>query len=335
MVYLPGVKTKPFSEDYDLLEELGSGSYSVVRKCRHKLSNVLFAVKIMDKLKRNPCEEVEILLRYCEHTNIVSLYDVYENSDKVYLVLEWMRGGELLDKIVKQKFFSEREASAVLETVANTVHYLHSKGVVHRDLKPSNILYSDHSGAPETLRLCDFGFAKQLRADNGLLMTPCYTAHFVAPEVLKKQGYDEACDVWSLGVLLYTMLSGTTPFSTSDSDTPGQILKRIGEGGFRVKGGNWCTVSQAAKDLVSRMLHVDPKERITLAQVLVHEWIEDRHKLPQLKLIITHHQLIKDTLRATFKAIRQGDTTISLAPVGASTLAQRRGKHRPNSSTEV
>ena len=80
--------------------------------------------------------------------------------------------------------------------------------VVHRDLKPSNILYADESGSPASLRICDFGFAKQLRAENGLLMTPCYTANFVAPEVLKKQGYDAACDVWSLGVLLYTMLAG-------------------------------------------------------------------------------------------------------------------------------
>jgi len=80
--------------------------------------------------------------------------------------------------------------------------------VVHRDLQPSNIVYSDQSRKPETLRLCDFGFAKQLRAENGLLMTPCYTANFVAPEVLKKQGYDAACDIWSLGVLMYTLLSG-------------------------------------------------------------------------------------------------------------------------------
>ena len=110
-----------------------------------------------------------------------------------------MTGGELLDKILRQKFFSEREASAVLQTLAKTVNYLHMQGVVHRDLKPSNILYADESGSPESLRICDFGFAKQLRAENGLLMTPCYTANFVAPEVLKKQGYDAACDVWSLG----------------------------------------------------------------------------------------------------------------------------------------
>jgi p90 ribosomal S6 kinase len=85
--------------------------------------------------------------------------------------------------------------------------FFHLK-VVHRDLKPSNILYADNSGIPSSIRICDFGFAKQMRAENGLLMTPCYTANFVAPEVLKKQGYDEACDIWSMGVLLYTMLAG-------------------------------------------------------------------------------------------------------------------------------
>lgn len=91
---------------------------------------------------------------------------------------------------------------------AATINTLHQQGVVHRDLKPSNILYADPKGDPNSLRIADFGFAKQLRAENGLLMTPCYTANFVAPEVLKKQGYDAAIDIWSLGVLLYTMLAG-------------------------------------------------------------------------------------------------------------------------------
>ena len=92
--------------------------------------------------------------------------------------------------------------------IADDTFIFFSPKVVHRDLKPANILYADEGGDPSTLRIIDFGFAKQLRADNGLLTTPCYTANFVAPEVLKRQGYDAACDVWSLGVLLYIMLSG-------------------------------------------------------------------------------------------------------------------------------
>ena len=131
---------------------------------------------------------------------------MFDETGQVYMVFELMRGGELLDKILRQKFFSEREARSVMEKVTNVVKYLHQNGVVHRldttcigwfwkrkknifsrDLKPSNILYADDSGTPETIRICDFGFAKQLRADNGMLMTPCYTANYVAPEVLKKQ----------------------------------------------------------------------------------------------------------------------------------------------------
>ena len=94
------------------------------------------------------------------------------------------------------------------DTIHSFIHSFLSVQVVHRDLKPSNILYADETGNPDSLRIVDFGFAKQLRADNGLLMTPCYTANFVAPEVLKRQGYDAACDVWSCGVILYTMLAG-------------------------------------------------------------------------------------------------------------------------------
>ncbi|KAM6140166.1 ribosomal protein S6 kinase alpha-3 isoform 3-T3 [Pterocles gutturalis] len=198
-----------FTDGYEVKEDIGVGSYSICKRCIHKASNMEYAVKIIDKSKRDPTEEIEILLRYGQHPNIITLKDVYDDGKYVYVVTELMKGGELLDKILRQKFFSEREASAVLFTITKTVEYLHAQGVVHRDLKPSNILYVDESGNPESIRICDFGFAKQLRAENGLLMTPCYTANFVAPEVLKRQGYDAACDIWSLGVLLYTMLTGT------------------------------------------------------------------------------------------------------------------------------
>ncbi|XP_062456571.1 ribosomal protein S6 kinase alpha-3 isoform X3 [Rhea pennata] len=197
-----------FTDGYEVKEDIGVGSYSICKRCIHKASNMEYAVKIIDKSKRDPTEEIEILLRYGQHPNIITLKDVYDDGKYVYVVTELMKGGELLDKILRQKFFSEREASAVLFTITKTVEYLHAQGVVHRDLKPSNILYVDESGNPESIRICDFGFAKQLRAENGLLMTPCYTANFVAPEVLKRQGYDAACDIWSLGVLLYTMLTG-------------------------------------------------------------------------------------------------------------------------------
>ena len=194
-------KTGNFLQEYELCEEIGQGSYSVCKRCIHKSTRVEYAVKIVDKSKRECEEEVQILLRYGQHPNIISLRDMFDETGKVYMVFELMRGGELLDKILRQKFFSEREARSVMEKVTNVVKYLHQNGVVHRlnshlsslftflsrDLKPSNILYADDSGNPETIRICDFGFVKQLRADNGILMTPCYTANYVAPEVLKKQ----------------------------------------------------------------------------------------------------------------------------------------------------
>ncbi|XP_014731334.1 PREDICTED: ribosomal protein S6 kinase alpha-3 isoform X2 [Sturnus vulgaris] len=314
-----------FTDGYEVKEDIGVGSYSVCKRCVHKASNMEYAVKIIDKSKRDPTEEIEILLRYGQHPNIITLKDVYDDGKYVYVVTELMKGGELLDKILRQKFFSEREASAVLFTITKTVEYLHAQGVVHRDLKPSNILYVDESGNPESIRICDFGFAKQLRAENGLLMTPCYTANFVAPEVLKRQGYDAACDIWSLGVLLYTMLTGYTPFANGPDDTPEEILARIGSGKFSLSGGYWNSVSDTAKDLVSKMLHVDPHQRLTAAQVLSHPWIVHCDQLPQYQLNRQDApHLVKGAMAATYSALNRNQSPV-LEPVGRSTLAQRRG----------
>ncbi|XP_013931452.1 PREDICTED: ribosomal protein S6 kinase alpha-2 [Thamnophis sirtalis] len=289
-------------------------------------------VQIIDKSKRDPSEEIEILLRYGQHPNIITLKDVYDDGKFVYLVMELMRGGELLDRILRQKCFSEREASAVLCTISKTVDYLHSQGVVHRDLKPSNILYVDESGNPESIRMCDFGFAKQLRAENGLLMTPCYTANFVAPEVLKRQGYDAACDIWSLGILLYTMLAGFTPFANGPDDTPEEILARIGSGKYALAGGNWDSISDAAKDIVSKMLHVDPHQRLTATQVLRHPWIVNREYLSQNQLSRQDVHLVKGAMAATYFALNQTPQAPRLEPVLSSNLAQRRGMKRLTST---
>ncbi|XP_071766315.1 ribosomal protein S6 kinase alpha-1 isoform X2 [Centroberyx gerrardi] len=321
-----------FSDGYVLKEDIGMGSFSVCKRCVHKATNTEYAVKMIDKTSTDPSEEIEILLRYGQHPNIITLKDVYDNGKQVYLVTELMRGGELLDRILKQKSFSEREASAVLHTITKTVEYLHSQGVVHRDLKPSNILYVDESGNPESIRICDFGFAKQLRANNGLLMTPCYTANFVAPEVLKRQGYDEGCDIWSLGVLLYTMLAGFTPFANGPEDTPNEILSRIGSGRFSLTGGNWDAVSDSAKELVSKMLHVDPHQRLTAKQVLRHPWIVQRDHLPNSQLPHQDPKLVKGAMAATYSALKNSQPTPELKPIESSFLAQRRVKKLPSTS---
>lgn len=328
------VKRNSVTDEYELREEIGRGSFSVCRLCVHRTSRQEYAVKVIDKSKRDCQEEIEILLRYGQHPNIITLRDVYEDERSVYLVMELMRGGELVDRIIGLKVFSEREAAAVLNTLVGAIQYLHQNGVVHRDLKPSNILYESEDMQPESLRVSDFGFAKQLRAENGLLMTPCYTANFVAPEVLKRQGYDEACDIWSLGIILYILLAGNAPFASAPSDPPSAILRRISED-VDMDHGNWLAVSDQAKDLVRMMLHVDPNRRPTAEQVLNHPWLQQRHQLPHARLAMPGGADIKGTIAATYKAMSQSPRAPNLGPVVMSDLARRRRKSRPTSATDV
>ncbi|KAJ3594048.1 hypothetical protein NHX12_006380 [Muraenolepis orangiensis] len=214
-----------FSDVYELKDgEGGQSGPSAYRRCLHRVTAVEYSVKVIDKARKDPAEEIEILLRYGQHPNIMTLKDVYDSGNTAYLVQDVLWGDELLDK------------------------------VVHRDLKPSNIRFSDDTGHPESLRICDFGFAKQLKAENGLLMTPCYTASFVAPEF--------------------------QPVSE-------EILAQIGSGRFLLVGGNWDLVSDSAKDIVTKMLHVDPHQRLTAPQVLRHPWIVERECLGTSMLLLT------------------------------------------------
>ncbi|KAL5106138.1 Ribosomal protein S6 kinase alpha-3 [Taenia crassiceps] len=334
---ISGVKLKDFLSDYQILGEIGSGSYSTAYKCKQSSTGTVFAVKVIDETLHDPTEEVQILLRFKGVSNIVTLRDVYECGGKVYLVTDYLSGGELFDKIMRQKFFSEKEASSVIEILARTLDILHKQMVVHRDLKPSNLLYADSTCTPESICICDFGFAKQLRAENGLLMTPCYTAQFAAPEVLKMQGYHMACDIWSLGILLHTMLTGRIPFATGPNDPPEVILQRIESGPPQLTDPCWSSVSDAAKQLVLSMLNVDPKKRPTASEILRDPWIKNRTSLPALpsySLQLPDAQTVKATVAGFFKALKTSPRT-ELEPVGASFLAQRRGRQKPTTTTSA
>ncbi|KAF7665004.1 hypothetical protein LDENG_00156670 [Lucifuga dentata] len=324
-----------FSDVYEITEEVGQTAISVCRRCMHRVTAVEYSVKIIDKARKDPSEEIEILLRYGQHLNIITLKDVFDDGQFMFLVQDLLRGQELLDRILTVPKFTERDASDIMCTLAKTVEYLHSQGVVHRDLKPSNIRYSDDSGLPECIRICDFSFAKQLRAENGLLMTPCYTATFIAPEVLKKQGYDAACDIWSLGILLYTMIAGFSPFASSPEDTAEEILAQIGSGKFITTGGNWDLVSDAAKDIVIKMLHVDPHQRLTAPQVLRHPWIVERDQLSDKALTRQDALTVKGALSATYSALKRCAPAPVLEPVQSSSLAQRRGMKKVGSPIVV
>ncbi|KAJ0002178.1 hypothetical protein NQD34_001974 [Periophthalmus magnuspinnatus] len=320
-----------FSDVYELKEEIVQTATSVCRRCLHRVTAVEYCVKIIDKTRKDPSEEIEILLRYGQHPNITTLKDVFDDGQSAYLVQDLLRGNELLDRVLTMPNFTEKDASDIICTLTKTVEYLHSQGVVHRDLKPSNIQYADDSGLSESLRLSDFGFAKQLRAENGLLMTPCYTATFMAPEVLKKQGYDAACDIWSLGILLYTMIAGFSPFASSPNDTAEEILAQIASGKVIITGGNWDLVSDTVKDLVTKMLHVDPHQRLTAPQVLRHAWIVERDKLSDKTLTRQDVFRVKGALSATYSALRRCTPAPVLEPVQSSSLAQRRGMKKVSS----
>ncbi|CAD5209113.1 unnamed protein product [Bursaphelenchus xylophilus] len=326
-------KKGSFYHDYEIKEEVGVGAYSSCKRCIQKATNNEYAVKIIDKSKRDPSEEVDILLRHSHHPNIANLCAVYEDDSHVYLVQELCKGGELLDHIINNKL-NERKVAAIMKTLATVLSYLHSNMVVHRDLKPQNIMFSKkHSDSVEDIKLIDFGFAKLLRSENGMLMTPCYTAQFVAPEVLKRQGYDMSCDVWSLGVLLFAMLSGETPFSTSATDEPSKILQRVGEGKFTMSGPSWSKISDLAKDLVMRMLHVDPGLRISAKEIVIHPWLNQNNQ-PTTDLVYKLDATqVKKNLDRTFKAVMGSNQAMPLCPVNASALAKRRNQ-RPKSLSD-
>uniref|UniRef100_T1JBX6 Ribosomal protein S6 kinase n=1 Tax=Strigamia maritima TaxID=126957 RepID=T1JBX6_STRMM len=298
-------KNFDFFKNYDInLKEaaLGDGSFSVCRKCMNKKSGQEFAVKIVSR--RVDCTREIQLLRHCQgHPNIVKLYDVYTDEAHTYIVLELLKGGELLERIRKKDKFLEPEASQIVKKLVSAVNFMHLRGVVHRDLKPENLIFDDESENAE-IKIVDFGFSR-LKPENTPMKTPCFTLHYAAPEVLKQattnkdnEGYNELCDLWSLGVILYTMLSGKAPFQTRSRDSASAIMQRIKDGEFTFNGPEWTHVSTLAKkviqgayylslvrDIVGRcwqgaisdvtgLLTVDPKERLTMQELRNHEWIQ-------------------------------------------------------------
>ncbi|KAG7299056.1 hypothetical protein JYU34_017531 [Plutella xylostella] len=336
------VNRTKFFDEYRLMGELGTGSFSVVRLCEQKSTKMQYAVKIMKKVNYDPREEIEILLRYSHHDHIITLRGVYEESDRILAVMELCRGGELLEYITGRGRLPESEAAPLLRSVLQAVHFLHRHTVVHRDIKPSNILFASTARRPEDIRLVDFGLAKQLRAENGLLMTPCYTANFVAPEVLKRAGYDAACDIWSLGVLAYIMMSGRTPFASTGDDTPEAILKRIESGKVDLNTGVWRHVSVGARDCIRRMLQLDPGGRPRAQDLLAEPWlnvtssgepwlnVEGSARVTvdgDVKSSATPTAELRRAVDLTFQAMTSSPMTPQvLGPVTQSTLAQRRIK---------
>lgn len=271
-------KRSDIASVYEFKEKLGTGSFAVVKRAINKNTGDVVAIKIIAKTTLSPeeletlTEEVDILEKI-DHMHIVKLYDIYETKDNLYMVMELLRGGELFDNIVQKGTYSEKEAAEVMRQILNAVEYLHKRGIVHRDLKPENLIYQeDPERYPKArVKITDFGLAKYLGHDEstGLMKTACGTPGYVAPEILKGLEYTESIDIWSLGVILFILLCGYPPFA---DEVPSVLYSKIRQGSYTFDSPWWDDISREAKSLVSRMLTVNAKKRITACQVVIHPW---------------------------------------------------------------
>ncbi|GJP29313.1 hypothetical protein CLOM_g13864 [Closterium sp. NIES-68] len=255
-------------------KELGKGQFGVTYLCTDKATGEQLACKSLAKRRIASKEEVEdirkeiaIMHHLGGHPHIVQLRGAFEDKHNVHIVMELCAGGELFDRIAARGHYSERAASSLFKTMMGVVDHCHQNNVVHRDLKPENFLLADkREDAP--LKVADFGLSSFFK-EGEVFSETVGSAFYVAPEVLKGR-YDKACDVWSCGVILYILLSGTPPFW---GDTEKQIFNQVLRANADFTADPWPNVSDTAKDLVKRMLHPDPSKRITSAEVLRHPWL--------------------------------------------------------------
>lgn len=268
-------ETSDIKDRYVLGEQLGWGQFGVIRECTDKYTGEVLACKSIAKERlvtqddvRRVKLEIEIMTRLSGHPNVVDLKAVYEEEDYVHLVMELCAGGELFHQLEKQGRYSEYQAKILFRHLMQVVLYCHDNGVVHRDLKPENILLATKASS-SPIKLADFGLATYIKPGqslHGRVGSPFY----IAPEVLSG-GYTEAADVWSTGVILYILLSGMPPFW---GKTKSRIFDAVRAADLRFPSEPWDQISKSAKELIRKMLSVDPLKRLTAKQVLAHSWLE-------------------------------------------------------------
>ncbi|XP_057833397.1 CBL-interacting protein kinase 24 isoform X2 [Cryptomeria japonica] len=221
---------------------------------------------------RNEIKREISIMKLVRHPNIVRLNEVLASQSKIYIVLEFVTGGELFDKIAHQGRLGENESRRYFQQLIDALDYCHSKGVYHRDLKPENLLLDSQGN----LKISDFGLSALSQQEDGLLHTTCGTPNYVAPEVLGHKGYDGAAsDVWSCGVILYVLMAGYLPFDESDLVS---LYRRINVADFSCP--NWFSAS--AQSLISRILDPDPIKRIKIKEIRDHEWFKKNYEPVQL-----------------------------------------------------
>jgi 5'-AMP-activated protein kinase catalytic alpha subunit len=256
-----------FLANYRLGKTLGIGSFGKVKVAEHILTGHKVAIKILNrrKIKQMDMEEKvrrEIkILRLFMHPHIIRLYEVIETPQDIYVVMEFVKAGELFDYIVEKGRLLEDEARHFFQQIVSGVEYCHRNMVVHRDLKPENLLLDTHSN----VKIADFGLSNVMR-DGHFLKTSCGSPNYAAPEVISGKLYaGPEVDVWSCGVILYALLCGSLPFD--DENIP-NLFKKIKGGIYNLPSH----LSPGARDLIPRMLLVDPLKRITIPEIRQHPW---------------------------------------------------------------
>ncbi|XP_049267427.1 aurora kinase A [Rhipicephalus sanguineus] len=253
-------------QDFEIGRPLGKGKFGNVYLAREKKSKFVIALKVMFKsqLQSNNVEhqlqrEIEIQ-SHLRHPHILRLYGYFHDDTRVYLILEYAPKGELYKELTKAKMFDDKKSASYIYQVCDALKYCHSKKVIHRDIKPENILI----GANGMLKIADFGWS--VHAPSSRRATMCGTMDYLPPEMIENSVYDEKVDLWAVGILIYEFLVGRPPF---EANTTAATYDRIRRVDLRFP----AHVSDDAKDLISRLLKKDPKQRPTIEEVMAHPWV--------------------------------------------------------------
>uniref|UniRef100_A0A8C6TG19 Peripheral plasma membrane protein CASK n=1 Tax=Neogobius melanostomus TaxID=47308 RepID=A0A8C6TG19_9GOBI len=298
-----------FEDVYELCEVIGKGPFSVVRRCINRETGQQFAVKIVDvaQFTSSPGLSTEDLKREAsichmlKHPHIVELLETYSSDGMLYMVFEFMDGADLCFEIVKRAdagfVYSEAVASHYMRQILEALRYCHDNNIIHRDVKPHCVLLaSKENSAP--VKLGGFGVAIQLGESGLVAGGRVGTPHFMAPEVVKREPYGKPVDVWGCGVILFILLSGCLPFY----GTKDRLFEAICKGKYKMNPRQWAQISESAKDLVRRMLMLDPAERITVYEALNHPWLKERDRYAyKIHLPETVEQLRKFNARRKLK----------------------------------
>ena len=289
--YRPGAKSDPLTTNhiaglYDMEQTIGQGHFAIVKSARHMFSGERVAIKIIDKLKLDAVSRDHLFqevkcMKLVQHPNVVRLFEVIDTSTKLYLIQEFGDGGDMYDYIMKHSDgLDERHAKIYFRQIVDAIKYCHDLKVVHRDLKPENVVFFQQSGQ---VKLTDFGFSNVYEPGSKLL-TSCGSLAYSAPEILLGDSYHAPpVDIWSLGVILYMLVTGRAPFQeASDSETLTMILD--------CKYFLPDYLSPECVDLISRMIVREPAKRITLNEIKTHEWLRRTNETDESDVEIEHNK---------------------------------------------